>query len=77
MDKALHVHIAGKNYPTNSLACLILNAFYTALLIKRMDGVEITPSVEDEVLEAVCRRMNALEKMIRIAESVSDSKAPR
>ena len=77
MKQALHVHVEGKNYAANSLACSILNAFYSALILKKMEGVEITPEIEDVVLEAVVRRMSALEKMIRIAESVPGAKEPR
>ena len=77
MTQDLHVHIEGKNYATNSLACQILNAFYSALLLKKMEGVEITTDVEQEVLEAVCRRMAAIQKMIQMAETVSKPKGSR
>ena len=53
------------------MAAQILNALYSALILERLSGVSITPEVEQRVLEDVCRRLNAIQKMIQMAETVS------
>lgn len=77
MGQEIHVHLDGKQHHGTALALQILNAFYSALILKKMEGVEITPDVESDVLEAVCRRMTAIEKLIRLAKTVSKPKGSR
>ncbi len=74
MNQNIHLHFDVKKYPHNSLALQILNAFYSSLILKKMEGVEITAEVENQVLEDVVRRMAAIEKMIAIAETESQPK---
>lgn len=76
MEQEIHLHFEGQKYPLNSLALQILNAFYSALILKKLEGMAITPDVENDVLEAVVRRMAAIQKMIQMAEAVSGTKGP-
>lgn len=49
----------------------ILNIFYSALILKRLSGIEITPDIEREVIETVSQQyQEVLDKIVLIQEAV-------
>lgn len=46
-------------------AGLVLNSFYSALLLHRLDGYRITPELEENVLKLVIQQWTEIKKTLK------------
>ncbi len=63
---ARNINLNIPNTPQISMiAAQITTAFYTALLLKKMSGVEITAEVEEESIKEVAKKINCYAETIK------------
>lgn len=72
----LHVHIDRNKLIAPICAGQMTSAFYSALILKKLDGKELTPETREQTFQEVLDLWGVLERLILEGSTSADEPAP-